>query len=69
MDFNFSKESLELQDKLKTFFADHIYPNEELYEKAIIDSGDPLHIPEILNEAVLEPAGILITGLNSNFLN
>ena len=50
MDFNFSKESLELQDKLKTFFAVHIYPNEELYEKAIIDSGDPLHIPEILNE-------------------
>ena len=50
MDFNFSKESLELQDKLKTFFAEHIYPNEELYEKAIIDSGDPLHIPEILNE-------------------
>ncbi|MDC2967048.1 acyl-CoA dehydrogenase family protein [Acidimicrobiaceae bacterium] len=50
MDFNFSKESLELQDKLKTFFADHIYPNEELYENAIIDSGDPLHIPEILNE-------------------
>ena len=50
MDFNFSKESLELQDKLQTFFADHIYPNEELYEKAIIDSGDPLHIPEILNE-------------------
>ncbi len=50
MDFNFSKKSLELQEKLKTFFADHIYPNEELYEKAIIDSGDPLHIPEILNE-------------------
>ena len=50
MDFNFSKKSLELQDKLRTFFADHIYPNEELYEKAIIDSGDPLHIPEILNE-------------------
>ena len=54
MDFNFSKESLELQDKLKTFFAEHIYPNEELYEKAIIDSGDPLHIPEILNELKLK---------------
>ena len=50
MDFNFSKESLELQDKLKTFFVDHIYPNEEHYENAIIDSGDPLHIPEILGE-------------------
>ena len=54
MDFNFSKESLELQDKLKTFFVEHIYPNEELYEKAIIDSGDPLHIPEILNELKLK---------------
>jgi len=54
MDFNFSKESLELQDKLKTFFAEHIYPNEELYEKAIIDSGDRLHIPEILNELKLK---------------
>ena len=50
MDFNFSKESLELQDKLKTFFVDHIYPNEDHYENAIIDSGDPLHIPEILGE-------------------
>ena len=50
MDFNFSKESLELQDKLKTFFVDHIYPNEDHYENAIIDSGDPLHIPEILSE-------------------
>jgi acyl-CoA dehydrogenase len=50
MDFNFSKESLELQDRLKTFFVDNIYPNEDEYEKAIIDSGDPLHIPEILND-------------------
>ena len=50
MDFNFSKESLELQDKLKTFFVDHIYPNEDHYENAIIDSGDTLHIPEILSE-------------------
>ena len=50
MDFNFSKESLELQERLKTFFVDNIYPNEDQYEKAIIDSGDPLHIPEILND-------------------
>ena len=50
MDFNFSNESLELQNKLQTFFDKHIYPNEEAYEKAIYDSGDPLHIPEILND-------------------
>ena len=50
MDFNFSNESLELQNKLQTFFDKHIYPNEEAYEKAIYDSGDPLHIPELLND-------------------
>jgi acyl-CoA dehydrogenase len=50
MDFNYSKKSLELQEKLKQFFEDHIFPNEELYEKSIVDSGDPLHIPELLDE-------------------
>ena len=38
-------------------------------EIASVDSKAVSSIPEILNEAVLEPAGILITGLNSNFLN
>ena len=50
MDFNFSEKSLELQDKMKKFFTDYIYPNEEAYEKAIIESGDPLHIPDLLDE-------------------
>ena len=50
MDFNYSKKSLELQEKMKQFFEDHIFPNEELYEKSIVDSGDPLHIPELLDE-------------------
>ena len=50
MDFNYSKKSLELQDKMNKFFEDHIFPNEDSYEKAIVDSGDPLHIPELLDE-------------------
>ncbi len=50
MDFNYSKESVELQEKLVKFFDDHIYPNEISYDKAIEDSGDPLHIPDVLDD-------------------
>jgi hypothetical protein len=45
MDFNFSQKSLELQEELRKFFDEYIFPNEEAYEKAIAESGDPLHIP------------------------
>ena len=50
MDFKFSHKSLELQEKMNKFFEEHIFPNEEAYEKAILDSGDPLHIPALLDE-------------------
>ena len=50
MDFNYSKESVELQEKLVKFFDGHIYPNEISYDKAIEDSGDPLHIPAVLDD-------------------
>jgi len=50
VDFNYSKKSVELQEKLVKFFDDHIYPNEISYDKAIEDSGDPLHIPAVLDD-------------------
>ena len=50
MDFNYSKQSVELQEKLTKFFDEHIYPNETNYDKAIEDSGDPLHIPDVLDD-------------------
>ena len=50
MDFKFSQKSLDLQEKMNKFFEEHIFSNEEAYEKAILDSGDPLHIPELLDE-------------------
>ncbi len=50
MDFNYSKQSVELQGKLTKFFDEHIYPNEIDYDKAIEDSGDPLHIPDVLDD-------------------
>lgn len=50
MDFNYSDHSLNLQEQMKSFFEKHIFPNEQAYEDEIINSGDPLHIPQILDE-------------------
>lgn len=50
MDFNYSDQSLNLQEQMKSFFELYIFPNEQAYEDAIINSGDPLHIPQILDE-------------------
>ena len=50
MDFNYSDQSLNLQEQMKSFFEKHIFPNEQAYEDEIINSGDPLHIPQILDE-------------------
>lgn len=39
MDFDYSAKSLELQNRLLEFFAEHIYPNEQAYADEI-NSGD-----------------------------
>ncbi len=50
MDFNFSKTSLDLQNRLNQFFEDYIFPNEIEYDKQIIESGNSLYIPPILED-------------------
>ena len=50
MDFNYSEKSLDLQKKLNKFFEEHIYPIEQAYDQEIEDSGNSLHIPDILDE-------------------
>jgi len=50
VDFNYSKKSLDLQEKLNKFFDEHIYPVETAYDQEIEDSGNSLHIPDILDE-------------------
>ena len=50
MDFNYSIKSLDLQKQLVDFFEEYIYPNENAYDKEIEDSGNPLHIPNILDD-------------------
>jgi len=50
VDFNYSEKSLDLQKKLNKFFEEHIYPVEQAYDQEIEDSGNSLHIPDILDE-------------------
>ena len=50
MDFNYSKKSLDLQNKLNKFFEDYIYPIEQAYDQEIEESDNSLHIPPILEE-------------------
>ena len=50
MDFNYSNQSLNPQEQMKSFFEKHIFPNEQAYEDEIINSGNPLHIPQTLDE-------------------
>jgi len=50
VDFNYSEKSLDLQKKLNKFFEEHIYPIEQAYDQEIEDSGNSLHIPDILEE-------------------
>ena len=49
MDFNYSKKSLDLQEKLNKFFDEHIYSVEKAYEQEIENLGNSLHIPDILD--------------------
>jgi acyl-CoA dehydrogenase len=50
VDFNYSEKSLDLQKKLNKFFEEHIYPIEQAYDQEIEDSGNSLHIPDILDD-------------------
>jgi|TARA_B110000438_G_scaffold4983_1_gene4954 acyl-CoA dehydrogenase len=50
VDFNYSEKSLDLQKKLHKFFEEHIYPNEQAYDLEIEESGNSLHIPQILDK-------------------
>jgi acyl-CoA dehydrogenase len=48
--FQFFKNVLDLQNKLNQFFEDYIFPNEIEYDKQIIESGNSLYIPPILED-------------------
>jgi acyl-CoA dehydrogenase len=50
MDFQLSERASELQERLRAFMDEHIYPAEEAYERQLRESGDPHHQPQIMEE-------------------
>ncbi len=50
MDFEFSDRCKELRERLLSFMDEHIYPNEEVYEEQLRESGQPHFHPPIMEE-------------------
>ena len=60
MDITPTPRAAELHERVTAFMADHVYPIEMDFETAIVESGDPLHIPPQLEElkALAKQAGL-----------
>jgi acyl-CoA dehydrogenase len=50
MDFQPSERCSEFKERLTAFMDEHIYPAEPVYERQLLDSGDPHHQPAIMEE-------------------
>jgi acyl-CoA dehydrogenase len=50
MDFQPSERCIELQERLKAFMDEHVYPAEPVYERQLAESGDPHHQPRVMEE-------------------
>jgi acyl-CoA dehydrogenase len=50
MDFEPSQRCSEFKERLTAFMDEHIYPNEELYERQLRESGNPHHHPPVMEE-------------------
>jgi acyl-CoA dehydrogenase len=54
MDFAFTDRCNEYRSTLLTFMDECIYPNEQVFEQQLIDSGDPHHHPVVMEELKTE---------------
>jgi acyl-CoA dehydrogenase len=50
MDFDYSPKVKELQKRVQSFMAEHVYPNEETYHNQLNSQGDRWQIPPIMEE-------------------
>ena len=50
MDFEPSQRCSEFKERLGAFMDEHIYPNEERYERERADSGNPHHHPAVMED-------------------
>ena len=60
MEFEPSQRCSEFKERLGAFMDEHIYPNEERYERERADSGNPHHHPAVMEElkATAREAGL-----------
>jgi acyl-CoA dehydrogenase len=54
MKFSYDRKVEELREELLDFMDSHVYPNEEAYLRAIEESGDRHHHPELMEELKAE---------------
>jgi acyl-CoA dehydrogenase len=50
MDFQPSERCIEFQERLTAFMDEHVYPAEPVYERQLVESGDPHHQPAVMEE-------------------
>ncbi len=54
MDFALSPTAAKLSDELEAFMDECVYPNEAVYDRQIVESGDPHHHAPVLDELKVE---------------
>jgi acyl-CoA dehydrogenase len=50
MDFQPSERCIEFQERLNAFMDEHVYPAEPVYQRQLVESGDPHHQPAVMEE-------------------
>ena len=50
MDFEGSPRSRELQERMRSFMAQHVYPNETVYDQQLARADNPHELPPVLRE-------------------
>ncbi len=50
MDFQPSQRCEEMKERLGAFMDEHVYPAEEVYERQLVESGNPHHHPAVMEE-------------------
>ncbi|GAA4691645.1 acyl-CoA dehydrogenase family protein [Phytohabitans rumicis] len=50
MDFDFSPRARELQDRMRSFMDQHVYPGEPVYDQQLAAADDPHALPPVMRE-------------------
>ena len=50
MDFGFSPRASELQDRMRSFMEEHVFPAEAVYDRQLAEAEDPHAVPPVMAE-------------------